>query len=62
MVISLTQKEWIYQTCGLYYKHATIVNDDSGVISMWSSKLIDNARAVIYDRHMLNAQAIELKD
>jgi hypothetical protein len=30
----------------------TIINDDSSVIIMWSSKLIDAARGVIYDHHM----------
>jgi hypothetical protein len=42
---------------GLYYKHMTIVNDDSNVISKLSSKLIDNARGVIYDHHMFIKQA-----
>jgi hypothetical protein len=42
---------------GLYYKHMTIVNDNSSVISKWSSKLIDDARGVIYDHHMFIIQA-----
>ncbi len=42
--------------CGLYYKHMTIVNDDSSVIIKWSFKLIDAARGVVYDRHMFIAQ------
>ncbi len=46
--------------CGLYYKHMTIVNDDSSVISRWSSKLIDAARGVIYDHHMFIVQATDL--
>jgi len=41
----------------LYYKHMTIVNDDSSVISKWSSKLIDNARGVIYDHRVFIIQA-----
>ncbi len=36
----------------LYYKHMTIVNDDSSIVIKWSSKLIDAAWGVIYDRHM----------
>ncbi len=42
---------------GLYYKHMTIVNEDSIVIIKWSSKLIDAARGVIYDRHIFIVQA-----
>jgi len=42
----------IASTCGLYYKHVMIVNDNSGGISKWSFKLIDNASVVIYDRNM----------
>ncbi len=36
---------------GLYYKHVTIVNDDSSVVNKQSFKLIDDARVVIYDRN-----------
>ncbi len=47
-----------FLTCGLYYKHVTIVNDDSSVIiSKWSFKLIDNPRVVIYDRNRFIIQA-----
>ncbi len=42
--------------CGLHYKHVTIVNDDTSVISEWSPKLIDDARVVIYDRNMFIIQ------
>ncbi len=42
---------------GLYYKHVTIVNDDSSVISKWSFKLIDDLRVVIYDCHRFILQA-----
>ncbi len=34
----------------------TIVNDDSSIVIMWSFKLIDAARVVIYDRHMFIVQ------
>ena len=37
----------------------TIVNDDSSIVSKWSSKLIDDARVVIYDRDMVIIQAAE---
>jgi hypothetical protein len=37
--------------CGLYYKHVTIVNDNSSIINKRSFKLIDDARVIIYDRN-----------
>ena len=43
---------------GLYYKHVTIVNDDSSVISKQSFKLIDDPRVVINDHLMFIIQAI----
>jgi hypothetical protein len=46
--------------CGLYYKHRTIVNDDSSIVSEQSFLLIDDARGVIYDRHMFIIQATGL--
>ncbi len=39
-------------TSGLYYKPVTIVNDDSMVITKLITSLTDNARVIIYDRHM----------
>ncbi len=45
--------------CGLYYKHMTIVNDDSSVVIKGSFKLIDTARGVIYDHHMFIVQATD---
>ncbi len=41
---------------GLYYKHMTIVNDDSSAVSEQSFKLIDDARGVIYDHCMFIIQ------
>jgi hypothetical protein len=35
----------------------TIVNDDYRVVNKLEASLIDNARVVIYDRHMFIAQA-----
>ncbi len=43
------QKTHLSHSCGLYYKHMTIVNADSSIISEQSLLLIDNARGVIYD-------------
>ena len=45
------------QTSGLYYKPMTIVNDDSRVINKLEISLNDDARVVIYDRHMFIVQA-----
>jgi hypothetical protein len=45
--------------CGLYYKHVTILNDVSIVISKWSFKLIDDPRVIIYDCHWFIIQATE---
>jgi hypothetical protein len=43
---------------GRYYKPITIVNDDSSTVNKLETSLIDDARVVIYDRHMLIVQAI----
>jgi hypothetical protein len=42
---------------GLYYKPMTIVNDESRVINKLEASLTDDARVVIYDRHMFIVQA-----
>jgi hypothetical protein len=42
--------------CGLYYKHITMVNDDSSVINKFEASLADNARVIIYDQHMFIVQ------
>jgi len=34
---------------GLYYKHITIVDDDSSIVKKLEASLTDYARAVIYD-------------
>jgi hypothetical protein len=49
----------IAYSCGLYYKHMTIVNDDSSIIIKRSFKLIDTAKGVIYDCHMFIVQAAD---
>jgi hypothetical protein len=37
---------------GLYYKHMTIINDDSSIINKLGASLTDHARVIFYDRHM----------
>ncbi len=44
----------------MYYKHLTIVKDDSSVISKGSFTLIDDPRVVIYDCHRFIIQATPL--
>jgi hypothetical protein len=45
---------------GLYYKHVIIVNYTSSSVSKLRASLNDDARVVIYDRHMLIVQATEV--
>jgi hypothetical protein len=42
---------------GLYYKHVTIINYASSGINKLKASLNDDARVVIYDRHMFIVQA-----
>jgi hypothetical protein len=44
---------------GLYYKHTTIVNYASSVINKPETLLTDNARVIIYDRHVFIVQATD---
>jgi hypothetical protein len=37
------------EASGLYYKHITIVNDDTGVVNKFEASLTDKTRVVIYD-------------
>ncbi len=57
----LYQKEFLINqfsgNCSLYYKHITIVKDDSSVINKLETSLIDDTRVVIYDHHMFIVQA-----
>ena len=50
----------VLSTSGLYYKHMTIVNEDSSIAIKWSFKLIDASRGVIYYRHMFIVNATAL--
>jgi hypothetical protein len=43
--------------CGLYYKHVTIVNYASSSVNKLKASLNDDARVIIYDRHMFIVQA-----
>jgi hypothetical protein len=47
-------------TSGLYYKPMTIVNDDSVVVNKLEASLTDDARDIIYDRHMFIVQATDI--
>jgi hypothetical protein len=42
---------------GLYYKHVTIVNYTSSVIKKLEAFHTDDARVIIYDRHVFIVQA-----
>jgi hypothetical protein len=42
---------------GLYCKPMTIINEDAKVINKFEASLTDDARVVIYDRHMFIVQA-----
>jgi hypothetical protein len=44
-------------TCGLYYKHITIVNYNSSIVNKFGASLTDDARVVIYNCHMFIVQA-----
>jgi hypothetical protein len=60
-LISFVSSTLKFKTCGLYYKHVMIVNDDSSIVSWLSFKLIDNPRVVIYDRHRFIILALGAK-
>jgi hypothetical protein len=45
-------------TCSLYYKHMTIINYASSNVNKLEALLTDDARVIIYDRHVFIVQAI----
>jgi hypothetical protein len=47
-------------SCGLYYKHVTIVNYDFSVINKIRASLTDDTRVLIYNHHMFIVQSIGL--
>ena len=42
---------------GLYYKHITIVNDNTTIINKFEASLTDNARVIIYNHRICIVQA-----
>ncbi len=44
------------ETNGLQYNHTTTVNDDSSIMSKFETSLTDDARVIIYYRHMFIVQ------
>jgi hypothetical protein len=50
-----------HQTSGLYFKHVTIVNYTSSGVNKLRASLNDDARVVIYNRHMFIVQATDWK-
>ncbi len=46
---------------GLYYKPIMIVNDNSSVINLLETSLIDDAIVIIYDRYKFIVQAKKAK-
>jgi len=48
------------QTCGLYYKHITIINGDCSVVNEFEASVTDGARVVIKNRHMFIVKATNL--
>jgi hypothetical protein len=36
---------------GLYYKHITIVNDNTSIVNKFEASLTDDTRLIIYNRH-----------
>jgi hypothetical protein len=43
--------------CGLYYKHVAIINYSSSSVNKFRVSLNDDARVIIYNRHMFIVQA-----
>ncbi len=48
---------FVSQACGLYYKHITIVNNDSSIDNKFGASHTDEARVIIYDCHTFIVQA-----
>jgi hypothetical protein len=46
-------------SCGLYYKHTMIANCASSSINKLEALLTDDARVIIYDRHVFVVQATD---
>jgi hypothetical protein len=52
--------DWPGRTKGLYYKHTVIINYASSIVHKLEALLTDDARVVIYDRHVFIVQATNL--
>jgi hypothetical protein len=50
---------WTKASCGLYYKHVTIVNYSSCSVNKLRASLNDDARVIIYDYSMFIVQATD---
>jgi hypothetical protein len=61
MIITISTQAFMMpnDTCGLYYKPITIINDESRVINKLEASLTDDARVIIYDHQMFIVQATE---
>jgi hypothetical protein len=57
VILTMITIRLLLKVCGLYYNPITIINDDSSIINKLETSLIDDARVVIYDRHMFIVQA-----
>ncbi len=57
MVYTCTPTPRVSQPSGVYYKHVTIVNYTSSCVNKLKASLNDDARVIIYDRHMFIVQA-----
>ncbi len=57
----LSPKSASASTSGLYYKHTMIINYTFSIINKLEALLTDDARVIIYDRHMFIVLDIGLK-
>ncbi len=62
--ICLSDGQTLYPnlTSGLYYKHMTIVNYASSIVNKLEAFLTDDARVIIYDRHVFIVQATAISN
>ncbi len=49
--------DYTYNFFGPYYKHMTIINDNSRIINKLGASLADDARVIIHNRRMFIVQA-----
>jgi len=47
----------MFNTSGMYYEPIMILDDDSSIVYKLETSLIDDARVIIYDRHMFIVEA-----